>query len=424
MCKNCEALGKSIPLQWIPQYQRWYCYECEQYATSSTSLKQAKDADKEESREDLEDEHDEEEEVVTGAYTLGLARGSRIDGFCFGCRHLIFTQNNAHLRCEMNIPRYLEPALPDVTIRPTGAGKGISGICGQMETVSENQVLNLMQWQEYFQKQIEKQIRSHEKDVVPIEMYRIEFLGENTADLGVNVVPIQVSRDNITGGRFIILVDALAKKVWVHAGNEKSGFMVGFAKLIGGFAGSMEDIFSPICVRDMLKRNVESFAVDRIWLGEEPSEFWETIDKGAGQPLPETLHEKPQQVEYEGVRIEMYELKYHTARSYGEYYTGGRSSSDSKSITLEPIETSIEELQNKRIVAVVDHQTKIVWEWIGSKSSRFQRFFIKQVPSIRSSRNLHLDIIGARIGQDIRNYDYVVVEQDKEPDQFRRIFKQ
>jgi len=32
LCKNCQALNKSVPLQWIPKYQRWYCYECEKYA--------------------------------------------------------------------------------------------------------------------------------------------------------------------------------------------------------------------------------------------------------------------------------------------------------------------------------------------------------------------------------------------------------
>lgn len=31
-CKQCEAMGKSSPLQWIEQYQRWYCYQCKQYA--------------------------------------------------------------------------------------------------------------------------------------------------------------------------------------------------------------------------------------------------------------------------------------------------------------------------------------------------------------------------------------------------------
>jgi hypothetical protein len=31
-CVDCFSHGKSIPLQWIAQYQRWYCYECKKYA--------------------------------------------------------------------------------------------------------------------------------------------------------------------------------------------------------------------------------------------------------------------------------------------------------------------------------------------------------------------------------------------------------
>jgi hypothetical protein len=38
-CKQCGAKGKNIPLQWIKEYQRWYCYECKQYAPSSDSPK-------------------------------------------------------------------------------------------------------------------------------------------------------------------------------------------------------------------------------------------------------------------------------------------------------------------------------------------------------------------------------------------------
>ncbi|MEM2130739.1 MAG: tetratricopeptide repeat protein [Candidatus Bathyarchaeia archaeon] len=31
LCKKCESKGKKTPLQWIKQYQRWYCYECKEY---------------------------------------------------------------------------------------------------------------------------------------------------------------------------------------------------------------------------------------------------------------------------------------------------------------------------------------------------------------------------------------------------------
>jgi hypothetical protein len=36
-CKECTSQGKSIPLQWIAQYQRWYCFECRQYAPTKES---------------------------------------------------------------------------------------------------------------------------------------------------------------------------------------------------------------------------------------------------------------------------------------------------------------------------------------------------------------------------------------------------
>jgi Flp pilus assembly protein TadD len=35
ICRKCEARGKSVPLQWIQQYERWYCYECREYAPTS-----------------------------------------------------------------------------------------------------------------------------------------------------------------------------------------------------------------------------------------------------------------------------------------------------------------------------------------------------------------------------------------------------
>lgn len=36
-CKRCEAMGKNTPLQWIEQYQRWYCYTCQEYAPARPS---------------------------------------------------------------------------------------------------------------------------------------------------------------------------------------------------------------------------------------------------------------------------------------------------------------------------------------------------------------------------------------------------
>jgi phage tail protein X len=46
-CKNSKSGGKSIPLQWIANYQRWYRYECQQYVLTTHT----RDARKEERRE-------------------------------------------------------------------------------------------------------------------------------------------------------------------------------------------------------------------------------------------------------------------------------------------------------------------------------------------------------------------------------------
>lgn len=422
-CKTCEALGRSTPLQWIPGYQRWYCYECKQYASTSATKKNAEETNEGEEYEELLEEAGEEGEVKVSGYTLGIPRGSRVDEFCFMCKNLEITQNNTHIRCRLKIPRFLEPAISEITIRPTGAGKGVSGICAQASFISGDVLLNLQNWREYIEKIVEKQIENHEEEAAPIEMYRIEFAGTSTADAGVDATKIPVSRDSIISGRVTVTIDNANQKVWAHAETKKSGFLAGFAKLMGGIAGSMEDVFSARYLRDLLKRDIESLSVEKIWAGEEPQEFWQVLDKGATESHVEAPKQIVEQTKFEGPRIEMYQLKYHMGRAYGEYYTGGRSDSETKSITLEPLKNSIEELQSKRMVAVVDHQAKIVWHWMGGKSARLMKPFIKRIPSNSQSRRQHLGIIGSRIGRDIGNYDYVVIEEKKEPDQFKRLFQ-
>jgi hypothetical protein len=422
-CKKCEALGRNTPLQWIPSYQQWYCYECKQYAPSTPSTKKNVEEASEEEYDELLEGEDEEDEVKVSGYKLGIPRGSRVDEFCFMCKNLEFTQNNTHIRCRMKIPRFLEPATSEVTIRPTGAGKGVSGICGQASFISGDALLNLQSWREYIEKIVEKQIENHEKEAAPVEMYRIEFVGASTADAGVNATRIPISRDSIIGGRITVTIDDANQKVWVHAATKKSGFLTGLAKVVGGIAGSMEDIFSPRYLRDLLKRDIESFSVEKIWAGEEPSEFLQVLDDGARQSSVKLEKQTEELPAFEGPRIEMYQLNYHMGRAYGEYYTGGRSDSETKSITLEPLKASIEELQSKRMVVVVDHQAKIVWHWMGDKSARLMKFFVRRIPSNSQSRRQHIGIIGSRIGRNIDDYDYVVVEEKKEPDQFKRLFQ-
>lgn len=419
-CKKCEALGKNTPLQWVSQYQRWYCYECREYASKSVA------EEKIEEEEDFLDEEEfleEEKEVEVSGYILGIPRGSRVDEFCFMCKHLKFTQNNTHIKCGMNIPRFLEPAISEVTIRPTGASRGISGMCAQASFISdEDALLTLQEWREFIEKIVEKQIENHEDEAEPTEMYRIEFVGATTADGGANATKVPVSRDSIVGGRITVTIDSENGKIWVHAGTKKSGFLSGFAKVIGGIAGSMEDCFGARYLRDLLKRDIESFNVEKIWAGEEPPEFWQALDRAAREQSTKT-HEQALEPKFEGPKIEIYLLKYHMGRAYSEYYTGGRSDTETKSITIEPLKVSIEELQSKRMVIVIDHQAKIVWHWIGKKSARLMKFFVKRIPSDGQSRKHHLGIIGSRIGQRIDDYDYIVVEESEEPEQFKRLFQ-
>lgn len=211
-CKNCKSKGKNVPLQWIAQYQRWYCYECKEYAAASEELQ---------------------------GYKLGIPRGSRVDEFCLYCQNLEFTQNGAHLRCRMGIPRFWEPAISDVTIRPTGSGKGVSSICGQSSRISfgSNAFSERANLQTHIENMVKKQIENHEKEAAPIEMYRIEFAGEGSADFGMNVFRMPVNRDNVVGGRRTITVDARKKRIWVNLGLKSSGFLSGFSKLAVGFAG-------------------------------------------------------------------------------------------------------------------------------------------------------------------------------------------
>jgi hypothetical protein len=96
-CNNCKSQGKNIPLQWIGQYQRWYCYECQEYAGASEELQ---------------------------GYRLGIPRGSRVDGFCLYCQNLEFTQNGTHLKCRIGIPRFWERA----RTRPYDDGVSMEGM--------------------------------------------------------------------------------------------------------------------------------------------------------------------------------------------------------------------------------------------------------------------------------------------------------
>ena len=358
-------------------------------------------------------------------YKLSIDGSSRIDEFCFMCKHLKFTQNNTHLKCGMNIPRYLEPSVTEATIRPTGAGKGPSGICAQLKPIRDDETLtNRYEWRTYFENKLKKQIMDHEKIAKPIEMYRVESVGSSTADSGVNAVLVPISRDNILGGRTIVLIDKANKKVWVHAGRETpKGLLTGMLNILAGMAGSMEDACSTRYLRDLLKRDIESFQIEKIWANEETPEFWATIDKGASEPIEVTPTEKAERPAFQGPKIEMYQLNYHIGRGYSEYYTGGRSASESKAITLEPLKTSSEEFDKKRTVVVVDHQDKIIWHWIGAKNSLLLKPFIKRIPSDSKSRNQHLATIGSRIGRPVDNYDYVVIEESKEPEKFKRLFQ-
>ena len=397
-CKNCKSQGKSIPLQWIAQYQRWYCYECQQYAAASEELQ---------------------------GYKLGIPRGSRVDEFCLYCRNLEFTQNGTHLKCRMGIPRFWEPAISDVTIRPTGSGKGVSGLCAQSSSVSVGSSVfsERANLREHIENLVKKQIKNHEMEAAPIEMYRLESTGTSTADLGMNVFHMPVNRDNVVGGRQTVTVDAKTKKIWVHLGPKQSGFASRLIKLGVGLTGYLEDMFSPQYLRDSLKRDIETFAIQKIWGEEEPAEFWQVLDRGAKEAPHETLESASAQPELAGPRIELYELKYRLGRFYAEYYTGGRADSETKTMSAEPLRTSLEELQTKRAVAALDHQTKTVWLWLGKKSSGTMKRVAKGAPRHNQLKTHILTIIGTRIAKNVDDYECVVVEERKEPDQFKKLFQ-
>jgi hypothetical protein len=255
-------------------------------------------------------------------------------------------------------------------------------------------------------------------------MYRIEFAGTDTADFGMNVFRMPVNRDNVVGGRRTITVDARKKRIWVNLGLKSSGFLSGFSKLAVGFAGYLEDVFSPQYLSDALKRDIGSYAVDKIWAGEEPEDFWNVLDRGAKEVPTETFESAFSQPEVKGPRIEMFELKYSLGRYYAEFYTGGRADSETKTISMEPLKTSLEELQTKRAVSVLDHQTKTVWLWLGNKCSGTMKRYAKGAPRHDKLKSYVLTVIGTRIAKNIDDYECVVAEEKKEPDQFKKLFQE
>lgn len=432
-CAKCAKLGKSVPLQWIPQYQRWYCYECREYASTSSSSEKSEEASieaaeesEEEDDEDLiEEEHNDEE---IGQYALGIVQGSRIDDFCFLCRNLEFTQNNTHLRCSAGIPRYTEPLIQDITLRPTGAGKGVSGICGQMSDLSHSDSVTMTQWLTYFEEQTRKQIRSHEKSADAIEMYRIDLLGSNTYDIGAGAKRLAVNRDNLLKG-VAVVIDKTNEKVWIHFPMEESsqkGFGHQLLKSALAITGSIEDYYSPRFLRDLLKRDIESFEYKKTFLGTESPDFWSVIDEGATQPTsiqPESVeHRKPVQ----GPRFRMYRIKYNLGTAQVEGYTGGKSTSETKWITLDPLKTSVEEFDPKKMIIVIDHENQLVWLWVGKRSALVKSFVLARARAGGAQRH-QLAIIGSQIGENLSSYDFIGVEDGKhtrENEQFDQVLAQ
>jgi len=110
-------------------------------------------------------------------------------------------------------------------------------------------------------------------------------------------------------------------------------------------------------------------------------------------------------------------------RLYAEFYTGGRAESETKAISLEPLRTSLEELQTKRSVAALDHQTKTAWLWLGKKSSGTLKRVAKSTPKHQSWKRYMLTIIGTRVGKNIDDYECIVAEEGKEPVQFKRLLQ-
>lgn len=423
-CKQCDASGRNTPLQWIQEYQRWYCYECKQYVPISASTKEI---NKEESGKPVETE---EKEVEPGKYTMGFARGSRVDEVCFSCRHLQFAENNTLLKCDRNQPMFSEPAIYSVTIRPQDSPKCRMGRlafnpCGEFSFLSGEPLQSLQKWKEYIEKQLQDQILSHEKGAAPIETYRVEFLDKNPAVEGAIVTPYPLKRGSILEGRVLVIIDKPNKKVWAYAGVKEpgrffSGLLTGPAtRLFGGY----EDPLSPRYLRDLLKRDIESFAIERIYLGNENLEFWSAIDRGALQAAKSQVKSVKPEAGFEGPRLEMYQIKFNLGRAQMEANTGGRSASETKWISLDPLKTSIEEFDSKKMVLVIDHETKIMWLWIGRKSARIKTF-IKARTTMTEAKREQLAIVGSHIGKNISDYDYIAVEDGEEPEQFKQLLTQ
>jgi hypothetical protein len=433
-CMQCDAQGKSTPLQWMQQYQRWYCYECKQYAPSSSSTgsleeistKVTQAAGEEELGDEEDDDHEEEEgnSEAVGQYAIGIVQGSRIDGFCFSCRNLKFTQNNTRLKCAIGIPRYGEPLIHDVTIRPIGSGKGVSSICGQLSGISGDALHNLTEWLTYFEKQTKRQIRSHEKVANPLEMYRIDILGFNTCEMGADAKLLPVNRDSLLKG-VVALIDNTKKKVWVHIPIKEpdQGAAHKLLRSALSVAGSMEDNYSPIFLRDLLKRDIESFSFEKVFLEKESPSFWSVIDKGSVQTTSIPVESaKPRNV-IQGPRFEMYRIKFNLGKAQLEANTGERSASETKWISLDPLRTSVEEFDTKKMVLLIDHEAELVWLWVGKKSALVKKFIFMRVASA-AARKHQLSIIGSQIGKDISNYDYIAFEEGKEPEQFSQVLAQ
>lgn len=424
-CKQCDASGRNTPLQWIQEYQRWYCYECKQYVPISASTEEIS---KEESGKPVESE---EKEIESGKYTMGFARGSRVDEVCFSCRHLQFAENNTLLKCGQNQPMFSEPAVSSVTIRPQDCPKCRMGRlafnpCGEFSYLSGEPLQNLQKWREYIEKQLHNQILSHEKDATSIETYRVEFLDKNPAVEGAIVTPYPLKRGSILEGRVLVIIDKPNKKVWAYAGVKEpgrffSGLLTGpAARLFGGY----EDPLSPRYLRDLLKRDIESFVIERIYLGNENLEFWSAIDRGALQAAKSQVETVPEaEAGFEGPRLEMYQIKFNLGRAQIEANTGGRSASETNWISLDPLKTSIGEFDSKKMVLVIDHETKIMWLWIGRKSARIKTF-IKARTTMTEAKKEQLAIVGSHIGKNISDYDYIAVEDGKEPEQFKQLLTQ
>lgn len=340
----------------------------------------------------------------------------------------MFTENNTRLKCSRDQPYFSEPAIAEVTIRPFDAPKcrmGRYGVCLEFNGLPLSEATNLQQWKEYIESQVGKQVLSHEKDAAPIEMYRIEFIDTNPAVEGARATQFPVKRESLMEGRVLVTIDRTNRKIWAYAGVKEPGKF--FSGLLTGpgarlFAG-YEDPFSPRYLRDLLKRDIGSFAIEKIYLGKESPEFWSTIDRGALEAAKNQPTQVQSEAAFEGPRFEMYQVKFDLARYQMEYYTGGRSAAESKWIVLNPLRTSTEEFDRKKMVLVIDHGSKIIWLWIGSKSARVKTF-IKARTTMSQAKATQLAAIGSQIGRNVSDYEYVAVEEGKEPEQFQRLLTQ